>query len=175
MYTEIEKIQKKIPYYVPLLGVLATLTKKVHIKVLEKTGFYPDYQRMQTLLNRLKILRIHCFMEHAKSSCLDLQFVLLKVATKASNIQKTIIFVNNISKIRLIINVFQRWMIKLGYPEESYKWIRPYHSAISDWDKALIADAFNMPEDENTKCTIIIAINANDMGIDNPGVKFVIQ
>lgn len=130
---------------------------------------------MQTSLDRPEILQIHRFMKNAKSSCLDLQFVLPKVATKASDIQKTIIFVNSVSEIRPIIDVFQGWMIKLGYPEESWKWIRPYYSAISDWDKALTADAFGMPRDENTECTIIVATDAYGMGVDNPDVKLVIQ
>lgn len=75
--------------------------------MLEKTGFHPDYRLMQTLFDQPEILQIHCFMEYAKSFYLNLQFVLPKVATKTSNIQKTIIFVNNISKIRLIIDIFQ--------------------------------------------------------------------
>lgn len=175
LYAEIEKVRKRIPCHVPLLGVSATLTKKVRLRVLEKTGFHPDYRLMQTSLDRPEILQIHRFMKHAKSSCFDLQFVLPKVATKASDIQKTIIFVNSVSEIRPIIDVFQGWMIKLDYPEESWKWIRPYYSAISDWDKALTADAFGMPGDENTECTIIVATDAYGMGIDNPDVKLVIQ
>ena len=44
MYAEINKVQKKIPYQVPLLGLSATLTKSVCSRVMEKTGFLPNYQ-----------------------------------------------------------------------------------------------------------------------------------
>lgn len=107
LYTKIEKVQKRISCHIPFLNISAIPTKKVCINILEKTGFYPDYCPMQTLLDQPKILQIYCFMEYAKFSYLDLRFFLLKVATKASNIQKTIIFVNNISKIRPIIDIFQ--------------------------------------------------------------------
>lgn len=175
LYAEIEKVRKRIPCHVPLLGVSATLTKKVRLRVVEKAGFLPNYRLMQTSLDRAEIMQIHRFMEHAKSSCLDLQFVLPKVATKASDIQKTIIFVNTLTEIRPIILIFQEWMIKLGYPEESWKWIRPYYSAISEWDKTLTANAFQISGDENTECTILVATDAYGMGIDNPDVKLVIQ
>lgn len=56
LYAEIEKVRKRIPCHVPLLGVSATLTKKVRINVLEKTGFHPDYRLMQTSLDRPEIL-----------------------------------------------------------------------------------------------------------------------
>ncbi len=66
-------------------------------------------------------------------------------------------------------------MKKLGYLAESMGWIRPYHSAMSKWDKSLIANAFAVPSDKNTECTIFVATDAYGMGIDNPDVKLVIQ
>lgn len=74
--------------------------------MLKKTRFYPDYCLMQTLLDRPKILQIHYFIKHANFFYFDLQFVLSKVAIKASNNQKTIIFGNSISKICSISNIF---------------------------------------------------------------------
>lgn len=44
-------------------------------------------------------------MAHLKSSLLDLQFILPKIATQANAIQKTIIFVNTIVEICSIIEV----------------------------------------------------------------------
>lgn len=85
------------------------------------------------------------------------------------------IFVNSVTEIRPIITIFQAWMKHLGYPEESSKWIRPYYSAISDWDKALTAAAFATVAEENTECVIIVATDAYGMGINNPDVKLVIQ
>ena len=76
MYAEIEKVRKRIPCHVPLLGVSATLTKSVCTRVVEKAGFLPNYRLLQTSLDRLEIMQIHRFMEHPRSSCLDLQFVL---------------------------------------------------------------------------------------------------
>ena len=82
---------------------------------------------MQTSLNRPEIMQIHCFMEHSKTSCLDLQFLLPKIAKEAKDIQKTIIFVNTVAEIRQIIDIIQDWMRKLDYPDGLSKWIRPYH------------------------------------------------
>ena len=175
MYAEIEKVRKRIPCHVPLLGVSATLTKSVRSRVLEKAGFLPNYHLMQTSLDRPEIMQIHRFMEYPKSSCLDLQFILPPVAKKAGDIQKTIIFVNSVPEIQEVIRVIQSWMEKLGYPEESMKWIRPYHSAMSEWDKNLIAKAFSIAGDKNTECTIIVATDAYGMGINNPDVRLVIQ
>lgn len=66
-------------------------------------------------------------------------------------------------------------MNKLGYSEEACKWIRPYHLAMSEWDKNLIAQAFNIPGKENTESTILVATDAYGMGINNPDVRLVIQ
>lgn len=120
-------------------------------------------------------MQIHYFIEHLRSSCLDFQTVLPHQAKKTSNIQKAIIFVNSINKIRLVNNIFYAWMKKLGYRIESMGWIRLYYSAISEWDKSLIANAFAIPGDENMECTILVATDAYGMDIDNPEVKFVIQ
>lgn len=66
-------------------------------------------------------------------------------------------------------------MNKLGYPDGCSKWIRPYYSIVSDWDKAIISKAFCTPGDENTECTILVATDTYSMAIDNPDVKLVIQ
>ena len=50
-------------------------------------------------------MQIYWFMDYPKSSCLNLQFILLPVARKAGDIQKTIIFVNSVSKIYKVISV----------------------------------------------------------------------
>lgn len=46
---------------------------------------------MKTSLNQLEIMQIHKFMQHVRSSCLDLQFVLPAKTTTAKNIQKRVI------------------------------------------------------------------------------------
>lgn len=73
-----------------------------------------------------------------------------------------------------IINVVHAWMKKLGYLAESMGWIRFYHSAISEWDKSLIANTFAVPGDKNTECTILVATDAYGIGIDNSDIKLVI-
>ena len=142
---------------------------------MEKAGFLPNYRLLQTSLNRPEIMQIHRFMEHPKSSCLDLQFILPTEAKEAKDIQKTIIFVNSVNEIRVIIDIIHAWMKKLGYPVGSIQWIRLYHSAMSEWDKTLTAEVFGKPGTENTECTILVATDAYGIGIDNPDVKLVIQ
>ncbi|MCJ1348467.1 hypothetical protein MMC31_006699 [Peltigera leucophlebia] len=175
LYAEIEKVQKRIPNDVPLVGVSVTLTPAVCTKVIKKAGFLPTYKLMQTSLGRPEIMQVHRFMKHAKSSCLDLQFILPKSANKAKDIQKTVVFVNSVTEIRPMISILQSWMKYLGYPKESSKWIRPYYSALSDWDKGLTAAAFAVAADENEEYVILVATDAYGMGIDNPDVKLVIQ
>ena len=175
MYAEIEKVWKRIPCHVPLHGVLATLTKSVRARVVEKAGFLSNYRLLQMSLDRPEIMQIHRFMKHPKSSCLDLHFILLAKAKEAKDIHKTIIFVNSVNEIHVIIDIIYAWMKKLGYPAGSTQWIRPYHSAMSEWDKTLTAKAFGKPGTENTECTILIATDAYGIGIDNPDVKLVIQ
>lgn len=175
LYAEIEKVRKRIPPQVPLLGVSATLTKSARIRIFTKAGFRDDYKLMQTSLDRPEIQQIHRFMAHPKSSHLDLQFVLPEKAMQASDIQKTIIFVNTVSEIRPIIEIIQAWMTSLGYPAGSNRWIRPYHSAMSDWDKELTAKAFKISGAENTECIILVATDAYGMGINNPDIRLVIQ
>lgn len=61
---------------------------------------------MQILLDRPEIQQIHRFMQYSKLSCLDLQFVFPPTASYANDIQKTIIFVNNVADIRPMIDIF---------------------------------------------------------------------
>lgn len=114
-------------------------------------------------------------MHFLKASCLDLQLLLPKGAQQAKNIQKTVIFVNTVAEICHIIIIIQNWMKKLGYSEGSFKWIRPYHFFMSECDKKLTAEAFCIPVDENNECTILVAINAYGMSIDNPDIKLLVQ
>lgn len=46
---------------------------------------------------------------------------------------------------------------------------------MSEWDKNLIAKACSIAKDENTECTIIIATNVYDIGINNLDIRLVIQ
>lgn len=105
---------------IPLLGVSATLTKKVRLRVLEKLGFLSNYKLIQTSLDRPEIMQVHTFIKYAKASCLDLQFILPKHAKAAHEIQKTVIFVNSVKGIRPMIKIIQEWMKKLGYPPTSH-------------------------------------------------------
>ena len=46
---------------------------------------------------------------------------------------------------------------------------------MSEWDKSLIAKAFQVNGDKNTKYTIFVATDTYSMGIDNPDIKLVVQ
>lgn len=130
---------------------------------------------MQTSLDWPEIQQIHCFMRHSKASCLDLQFVLPPTALCARDIQKTLIFVNHVTDVRPLIDVISAWMKQLGYPENSSQWIKPYYSAMLNWDKGLVSKAFRVKSSENMQCTILVATKAYGMGIDNPDIQLVIQ
>lgn len=130
---------------------------------------------MLTSLDRPEIMQVHRFMEHTKASCLDLQFILPETATRANDIQKTIIFVNNVTDIMPLISIIQGWMKKKGYLEQSSRWIRPYNATLSDWTKGITSKAFGARQEKNTDCTMLVATDAYGMGIDNPDVKLVVQ
>ena len=53
---EIEKLRKRIPCHVHLLGVSATLTKSTRSRILDKVGFLPNYKLTQTSLDRPEII-----------------------------------------------------------------------------------------------------------------------
>lgn len=108
-------------------------------------------------------------------SLLDLQFVLPKSASKAGDIQKTVIFVNTIDETIDIANRIQWWLKKLRYPDGCSEWIKPYHCCFEDSTQVLFAKAFCTPGDQNPDCTILVVTDAYSMAIDNPDVKLVIQ
>lgn len=53
--------------------------------------------------------------------------------------------------------------------------MRLYYLAIFDWDKLLITAVFKINREDNTKCTIFVATNTYDIGINNLDIKIVIQ
>lgn len=55
-------------------------------------------------------------MEYIKASCLNLQFIFLKIVNKTWKIEKTINFITFVLEIRLFINIIIDWIKKLGYP-----------------------------------------------------------
>lgn len=63
----------------------------------------------------------------------------------------------------------------LNYPEGFKNCIRLYYSTISDFDKAITTKVFWVSNEDNTECTILVAINAYGMDIDNPDIRLVIQ
>ncbi|MCJ1471297.1 hypothetical protein MMC07_009945 [Pseudocyphellaria aurata] len=107
LYAEISKVRKRIPCQVPLLGVSATLTKRVQKIAIEKAGYLPNYRLMQTLLDRPEIMQIHCSMQYPKASCLDLQLIFPEAASQARDIQKTIVFVNSVAEIFPMVDIIQ--------------------------------------------------------------------
>lgn len=66
-------------------------------------------------------------------------------------------------------------MKKLGYPKDSSKWIRPYYSLISEYDKKPTTKVFHIPSNENNECTILVTTSIYEISIDNPDIKLVIQ
>lgn len=86
---------------------------------------------MQTSLDWPEIQQIYCFMQYAKFSLLDLQFVLLPKAFYAKDIQKTLIFVNTVTEVIPLIEAIRKEMILLDYPKSLEKWVRGYFSTMS--------------------------------------------
>lgn len=74
-----------------------------------------------------------------------------------------------------MIDIIRTWMKMLGYPPGSDRWVRPYYSTISDFDKAIIAEAFKVVNEDNSECIILVASDAYGMGINNPDIKLVVQ
>lgn len=46
---------------------------------------------------------------------------------------------------------------------------------MSEYDKSLIAETFQISENENQECVILIATDTYGIGINNPDIKLVIQ
>lgn len=77
-------------------------------------------------------MQIHQFTKYEKTSCLDIQFIFLKKVIIAKNIQKTIIFINNVSDIYFLISIIVGWMKKLVYLNFCSNLIKHYHSIMFD-------------------------------------------
>ena len=74
-----------------------------------------------------------------------------------------------------LVEAIRKWMILLHYPEGSEKWMRRYFSTMSELDKAIVAEVFQIDGNINTDCIIFVAIDAYSMGINNPVIRLVIQ
>lgn len=63
----------------------------------------------------------------------------------------------------------------LGYPKSSSLWIKSYYSIMLKLNKKLIAKAFMIPDNNNLKYIILVAINAYSISINNPDIILIIQ
>lgn len=79
------------------------------------------------------------------------------------------------TKIYKVIRVIQCLIEKLRYPEELRKWIKSYHSTISEWDINLIAQVLSVAKDENCRCIFLQVINTYGISISNPDIRLVIR
>lgn len=57
-------------------------------------------------------------------------------------------------------------MRQLGYYKGLDKWIKHYHSTISNQNKSYIAAAFKVCKNKNIKCTILIVIDTYSINVD---------
>lgn len=48
-------------------------------------------------------------------------------------------------------------MLMKGFPPGSQNWVRPYYATMPEFDKALTAEAFCIPGEENQECVILMA------------------
>ena len=73
-----------------------------------------------------------------------------------------------------MIDIICIWMKILGYLSGFDRWIRPYYSTISDFDKAIIVEVFKMVKKDNFECVIFVASDVYGIRINNPDIKLVI-
>src|SRR4029077_17535297 len=106
---------------------------------------------------------------------LDLLFLLPVMVTRAQDIPKTIIYMNEIKYIQATVKLIWRWMNELEYPPEAQKWVQPYFSIMAKDDKRRISQEFAKLDEDCSSCRIIIATDAYGLGIDNPDIRRVVQ
>ena len=106
---------------------------------------------------------------------LDLQFLLPQTAVHFTDVPKTIIYMDRISRICQAAERFAVWMRQLGYPSESGAWVKTYFSDMAEKDKNTIDVDFRRRHKDCSAPRIILTTDAYGLGVDNPDVQRVVQ
>lgn len=173
---EIYVLRSRLPANLPFLGLSATLSDKILQEIKDSCGFRSDkLSVIKTPLDRPEIyIQVKPFSGTMKDLD-DLHHLLPATATRATDIPKTIVFMESISSIRATSILMRGWMRRLGYPKESRAWLETYFSEMSDLDKDDIAARFLRSSEDCGGPRILIATDAYGLGVDNPDVARVVQ
>ena len=177
-YMNIAVIRKRLPADVPMLGATATMNPRLLEEIIASTGFNSDVAVIRTALDRPEIFMQVETMHHAIASMQDLAFVLEAKTQDMSDhecIPKTIIFMESVLEISKLCRSLRSWMSRLNYPSKAGFWVQPFFSAMPQYDKDSIAEAFSKPSSECKEVRILICTDAYGLGVDNPDVARVIQ
>ena len=175
-YMEISALRARLPADLPFLGASATLSDTILQEIQVSCGFRSDrLSIIKTSLDRPEIYIQVAPIQGAAKDMKDLHHLLPANATKATDIPKTIIFMESINSIRSTCKLMRGWMRSLKYPEGCHDWILTFFSEMSDYDKENIASRFLRRSSECDSPRILICTDAYGLGLDNPDVEVVVQ
>ena len=66
-------------------------------------------------------------------------------------------------------------MIRLGYPDDAKRLIKPYYTWEAEYDKIKTADSFAQSNETCMDVRILCSTDAYGVGVDNPDVEIIIQ
>lgn len=174
-YMNIFVLRARLPEKVPLFATSATIPDDLLVELKQSCGFRQNPSIMRTSLDHPEIYLQLSAAKHPMKGMLDLQHLLPETATIATDIPKTIIFMDSCAMILEAERLFRNWMADLDYPTESNTWVKPYFSSMAKVDKIATSETFGQISSECLATRILIATDAYGLGIDNPDVARVVQ
>ena len=169
---QISKLRDQLDEHTRLFGTTATLTSKNLEEIRASAGFDNDVEPIRTEIYRDDVFIKMLPTDDWKTMCRQILYTALEeaLASPERRLSKMIFFVDEVKQTQQMKEFICRWLKARGQHTAAEEIVWTYHGQLSNSSRAEIEGKF-----ERGEIVILCTTIAYAVGVNPPGVKYVIQ